>query len=88
MTAYLCRFFALDSQTAWAVGSRGILLVTSDGGATWQHQPSGTFQALSAIHFVDRLNGWAVGRGNTILKTIDGGQTWTKVDDDLKNWRP
>jgi photosystem II stability/assembly factor-like uncharacterized protein len=79
---------ALDPLTAWAVGARGTILQTTDGGATWQRQTSGTSRDLAGIHFVDRQHGWAVGFANTILKTTDGGQTWTKVDDDLKNWRP
>jgi photosystem II stability/assembly factor-like uncharacterized protein len=73
---------------AWAVGSRGTILGTTDGGATWQIQRSGTSQALAGIFFTNRLHGWAVGHYNTILKTTDGGQTWIKVDDDLKNWQP
>lgn len=80
--------FALDPQTAWAVGTRGTLLITTDGGETWQLQASGTSRDLSGIHFTDRQHGWAVGFANTILKTTDGGQTWIKVDDDLKNWQP
>ena len=78
--------FALDPMTAWAVGARGTILITTDGGATWQHQLSGVQVELYAIHFMDRQHGWAVGALNTILKTIDGGQTWTKVDDDMKDW--
>ena len=80
--------FALDPLMAWAVGSRGTILGTTDGGATWQIQRSGTSQALAGIFFTNRLHGWAVGHSNTILKTTDGGQTWIKVDDDLKNWQP
>jgi photosystem II stability/assembly factor-like uncharacterized protein len=80
--------FALDAMAAWVVGTRGTILSTIDGGATWQHQLSGIQTSLQAIHFVDRQHGWAVGEFNTILKTTNGGQTWIKVDDDLKNWRP
>ena len=80
--------FALDPMTAWAVGTRGIILNTTDGGTTWRQQTSGVQAWLSAAHFADRQHGWAVGGLNTILKTTDGGETWTKVDDDLKNWRP
>ena len=81
-------FYVLDPQTAWAVGTRGAILITADGGTTWHLQTSGTSRDLAGIHFTDRQHGWAVGFANTILKTTDGGQTWTKVDDDLKNWRP
>lgn len=80
--------FALDPMTAWAVGTRGVILSTADGGVTWRQQTSGVEAWLSAVHFSDRQHGWAVGGLNTILKTTDGGEAWTKVDDDLKNWRP
>jgi photosystem II stability/assembly factor-like uncharacterized protein len=80
--------YALDPQTAWAVGTRGAILITTDGGTTWHLQTSGSSRDLAGIHFTDRQHGWAVGFANTILKTADGGQTWIKVDDDLKNWRP
>ena len=78
--------FALDPMTAWVVGTRGTILSTADGGATWRQQPSGVQTWLSAVHFSDRQHGWAVGGLNTILKTADGGETWTKVEDDLKDW--
>ena len=80
--------FFLDVAKGWAVGWSGTILHTTDGGQTWHFQSSGTRNNLAAIHFSDPLHGWAVGGLNTILKTENGGQTWTKVDDDLKNWRP
>jgi photosystem II stability/assembly factor-like uncharacterized protein len=86
--AVLAGLFALDSNTAWAVGIDGVIVATTDGGQTWRLQESGTPQTLLAIHFTDPQHGWAVGEVNTILKTTDGGQTWIKVDDDLKNWHP
>ena len=33
---------AVDANTAWAVGERGIILKTSDGGVTWLQQNSPT----------------------------------------------
>ena len=78
--------YALDSLTAWAVGTRGTILRTTDGGATWRAQPSGVRNGLQAIHFVDKQHGWAVGELNLILNTADGGETWTRVEDDLKDW--
>jgi len=69
-----------DDVHGWAAGQTGILLTTSDGGTTWQHQVSGTDMSLHAIHFVDGLHGWAVGDGGTILATLDGGNTWQQQD--------
>ena len=77
-----------DQPPLLIAGIVGGFLRSQDGGQTWQLQPSGTQKYLTAIHFSDAQHGWAAGAQNTILKTADGGQTWTKVDDDLKNWRP
>ena len=62
----------------WAVGWEGTILATSDGGATWEKQTSGTPEPLFAVHFVDAQTGWAVGWEGTILATSDGGATWEK----------
>jgi photosystem II stability/assembly factor-like uncharacterized protein len=64
----------------WACGRYGTILHTSDGGATWRPQSSGTAFTLSGICFVDTKNGWAVGNKGTILHTSDGGETWEKQE--------
>ena len=64
----------------WASGRYGTILHTSDGGATWNPQSSGTTFTLSGICFVDTKNGWAVGNKGTILHTSDGGETWEKQE--------
>jgi photosystem II stability/assembly factor-like uncharacterized protein len=61
----------------WAVGQGGIILRTTDGGATWTPHPQGSTQTLYAIDAVDASTAWAVGEAGTILKTTDGGATWT-----------
>ena len=73
----------IDAQTAWAVGQGAtsgvgeILLVTHDGGATWEERSSGVIMGLTAIDFVDSSFGWAVGDGGEIIHTEDGGETWS-----------
>jgi photosystem II stability/assembly factor-like uncharacterized protein len=59
-----------------AVGRFGMILLTRDGGKTWQEQASGTSRALSAISFADRQHGFIAGSAGTILTTSDGGVTW------------
>jgi photosystem II stability/assembly factor-like uncharacterized protein len=78
----------LDADRGWAVGDRGAILRTEDGGATWRRVPSGVTASLHAVSFVDRNRGWAVG-GETrpythvssavVLRTDDGGETWERV---------
>jgi photosystem II stability/assembly factor-like uncharacterized protein/putative cell wall-binding protein len=66
----------VDARNGWAVGDGGTILHTSDGGATWNPQASGTDSDLNAVAFTDTDNGWAVG-SLTILHTGDGGATWS-----------
>lgn len=75
----------VDAQHGWVVGTNGVILATTNGGAAWQSQTSGTTEALQAIDFVDASYGWAVGYKGTILKTTDGGANWTKQTSGVTN---
>jgi len=59
-----------------AVGQRGHILRSGDGGATWQQSPVPVSSDLTAVFFVDAQQGWAVGHDGVILHTDDGGATW------------
>jgi len=66
---------------AWACGQDGTILFTSNGGATWTAQESGTTQTLQSIAFIEEVGGVvAAGEGGTILQTSDEGQTWIPRD--------
>ena len=67
----------VDATHGWAVGDNGTILVTSNGGATWTGQASGTANLLWSVTFTDASHGWAVGANGTILATSNGGATWT-----------
>ncbi len=54
------------------VGSRGLVVVTSDGGKTWRRQAQATGQNLTGVSFVDTKNGWITGNG-VVLGTGSGG---------------
>jgi photosystem II stability/assembly factor-like uncharacterized protein len=69
-----------DEGHGFACGRFGTILHTSDGGATWTSQKSGTDLTLTSIDFVDSKTGWAVGNEGTILHTRDGGQEWLKQE--------
>jgi photosystem II stability/assembly factor-like uncharacterized protein len=72
----------------WAVGDRGTILATTDGGRQWFAQVSGTSHPLMAVNFHDDRSGWAVGgtiepplkisRG-VLFRTSNGGKTWQSV---------
>jgi photosystem II stability/assembly factor-like uncharacterized protein len=87
--AYLFAIDAIDEKTAFAVGDRSMLAVTTDGGVTWTARKlpmeadlSGG-QSLAAadpifydVKFADAQNGWIVGEFGKIMHTADGGKTW------------
>jgi len=54
-----------------------MILHTTDAGATWTAQTSGTTQPLLDVSAVDANTAWAVGDAGTILYTTDGGTTWS-----------
>ncbi|MBK7174255.1 MAG: hypothetical protein IPH84_13705 [Bacteroidales bacterium] len=65
-----------DANTGYAVGTRGTIIKSSDGGNNWSVLTSGTTFGLNAVYFIDSNTGFAVGDGGTILKTINGGLSW------------
>ncbi|MBN2296655.1 MAG: hypothetical protein JXM70_29775, partial [Pirellulales bacterium] len=79
----------VDAQNGWAVGDRGTIWQTADGGRNWRLQPSGVVCNLSSVCFLDENTGWAAGRMATpyshssrgiVLFTTDGGRTWRVFD--------
>ncbi len=66
----------VDHETGWIVGAGGAISKTTDAGATWMPQSSGTTASLLHLWFVNSSTGWVVGENGVILKTTDGGSTW------------
>lgn len=64
---------------AVAVGERGHVLVSRDGGASWTQAEAPTRALLTGVWLHDARLGWAVGHDETILRTRDGGATWQRV---------
>ncbi len=60
-----------------AVGQRGHIVYSTDGGSAWQQASVPVSSDLTAVTFVDDKQGWAVGHDGVILHTADGGATWT-----------
>jgi photosystem II stability/assembly factor-like uncharacterized protein len=75
-----------DSKNGWAVGDRGVIWHTADGGKTWQRQNSGVPCTLNSVCFLDEKIGYAAGgyaipyshrSVGVLLSTRDGGETWS-----------
>jgi photosystem II stability/assembly factor-like uncharacterized protein len=72
----------VDQQTAWAVGSNGTMLVTTDKGATWkQVSLTETEDAphLMGVSFSSTTSG-CVGGEHQIWCTRDAGSTWVLAE--------
>ena len=77
----------LNARQGWAVGDRGAILHTDDGGQHWRWQASGVSCRLRTVCFLNNKLGWAAGGFSqpyahtsvgVVLVTRDGGHTWTK----------
>ena len=62
----------------WAVGSRGTILHTRDGGRSWINSSLSEDLALSSVAFVNSTRGWIVGEFGVIFQTQNGGKNWIK----------
>lgn len=71
-SVFLYGVAAVDANNAWAVGSGGTILATTDGGETWLPQDSGTTRNLKSVVSAGGTVAWAFGSGGTILATTDG----------------
>jgi len=59
-----------------AVGQRGHIVISTDGGASWRQSPVPVSSDLTSVYFVDDREGWVVGHDGVILHTRDGGDSW------------
>jgi photosystem II stability/assembly factor-like uncharacterized protein len=59
-----------------AVGERGLVLLSDDGGTQWRQVPVPTSVTLAAVKFATPEAGWAVGHYGVVLATRDGGLSW------------
>ena len=65
-----------DAQRGYAVGERGLILRTDDGGASWKDQESGLKLNLYSVAAASRDDVLVVGDQGRVLQTRDGGETW------------
>ena len=61
-----------------AVGLRGHIVISDDGGKQWKQAASPVSSDLLAVSFATPRQGWAVGHGGVVLHSADGGATWSR----------
>jgi photosystem II stability/assembly factor-like uncharacterized protein len=71
----------IDTNTLIAAGGRryelGVVLLSSNNGATWQQIATPLDKTIFAVDFIDNMTGVAACLDGKILKTLDGGYNWT-----------
>ena len=68
-----------DANNGTIVGELGTILRTTNGGATWTTQTSGTIRDLVGVDFINANVGTIVGENGVILRTSSGGATCTSA---------
>jgi photosystem II stability/assembly factor-like uncharacterized protein len=64
-----------------AVGQRGHVLRSVDGGNTWVQAQVPVASDLTAVQFVNASTGYATGHDGVVLKSEDGGVSWRRILD-------
>lgn len=62
-----------------AVGERGHVLRSEDGGQSWVQVKVPTRATLTGVFFIDKDRGWIVGHDQVILRTVNGGLDWSLI---------
>jgi len=88
VTADLRGLTFFDTHVGWAVGAAGTLIITKDGGLTWEDQTVTDMRTslkvtsnLSSIAFFNLNDGLITGDAGLILRTTDSGYTWASMSD-------
>jgi len=76
-----------DDTHGFAVGDRGKILSTTDGGHTWDHKQTSRHSHFTKVKFFDQNLGVVIGEDSTFLVTHNGGASWqaTAINADLSN---
>jgi photosystem II stability/assembly factor-like uncharacterized protein len=86
---WLKSLYFKDTLNGIAVGDKGVILRTNNGGNSWSSITSPIYRDFNSITFINADTGYIVGgyvagiNLRTILKTSDGGSTWSVLLDGL-----
>lgn len=65
-----------DTNIIMLAGTGGMILKSTNAGANWVQQSSGTTNNLKFIYAVNQNDIWIGGENGTMLHTINGGTNW------------
>jgi photosystem II stability/assembly factor-like uncharacterized protein len=69
-----------------AVGDKGTILRTGNGGASWSKTVSGVTEDLHGVDFADEKTAFAVGAGGVVLRSVSGGLNWEQIESGARTW--
>lgn len=72
----------VSSTTGFAAGASGVILKTTDAGASWRTVRSGDTYDFRGISFADANNGWAITLYGEVVRTTNAGENWSLVSSD------
>ena len=69
----------VDEMNGFALGEFGMVIVSTDGGDSWQQREAipNEFYPM-AVDFLDTNTGWVGGLDGVIWQTLDGGNSWER----------
>lgn len=70
--------FWLDRDRIWLTTPSGKVIVSADGGYSWERYLLVSGIQTEALWVVGDKEAWIATSGNFVFHTIDGGKTWTK----------
>ena len=68
------------ADVAFALGARGDLARTVDGGATWRQLRVATTADLADVSFTTADDGYVLDQRGGLFGTVNGGQSWQTLD--------
>ena len=76
--------YFVSTTEGWAVGGKGTVLWTENGGGHWERLRDLSDKHLWGVHFVDPAHGWIVGEAGEVLHTQNGGKRWVRQRSDAE----
>lgn len=78
-----------NEDLGWAIGEKGTILKTVDGGVSWSSREAPVSVKYKRLKFYNQNIGYAVGEKGYVIKTINGGESWislnTPINDNLND---
>lgn len=69
----------ISISNAWAVGNGGVVIVTEDGGNTWEQIFTPKLVDLYSVHMINSSLAWACGGNGYVFRSIDGGISFRTI---------